>query len=357
MTTICASVLGIAAWSARDAATRAVVGDGVRGPAGMAWIPGGEFLMGSDDALAQVNERPAHRVRVQAFWMDRHHVTNAEFRAFVAATGYVTTAERKPDWETLRVQLPEGTPRPPDSALVPGAMVFVGSDHPVSLEDVSQWWRFVPGASWRHPQGLQSSIEGKDDHPVVQVSYDDALAYARWIGKRLPSEAEWERAARGGLEQARYVWGNELEPRGQRMLNIWDTRQAPFPVVVAKPSAAMGTSAVGSFPANGYGLYDMTGNAWQWVRDWYRADYFQMLSDRVVADDPRGPDDSWDPADRGVPPNAPKRVTRGGSFLCNADYCLSYRPSARRGNDPYNAMSHIGFRLAMSERDWEETER
>src|SRR5262249_29944389 len=161
---------------------------------------------------------------------------------------------------TLRVQLPPDTPRPPDAALVPGAMVFVGSDHPVALDDPSRWWRFVPGASWRHPQGPQSSIEGKDDHPVVQVSYGDALAYARWVGKRLPTEAEWERAARGGLKQATYAWGDELEPGGQKMLNAWDTKRERFPVVSAKPDGAHGTSAAESFPANGYGLYDMTGN-------------------------------------------------------------------------------------------------
>jgi formylglycine-generating enzyme required for sulfatase activity len=330
-----------------------VAGDGVSGPAGMVLVPGGEFLMGSDHKLAQPNERPAHRVRVRAFWMDRHHVTNAEFRRFVDATGYVTTAERKPSWETLKVQLAPGTPEPPDDQLVPGAMVFVGTERPVSLDDYSQWWRFMPGANWKHPQGPDSGIEGKDDHPVVQVSYEDVLAYAKWIGKRLPTEAEWEFAARGGLDQATYAWGDEFEPQGRKMLNFWDTNERPFPVVSAKAGGAMGTSPAGTFPANGYGLFDMTGNAWQWVSDWYRADYFaQQVASNAAIDDPRGPSDSWDPADRGVPEDAPKRVVRGGSFLCNVDYCLSYRPSARRGNDPYNPMSHIGFRLVMSEQDW-----
>jgi len=323
----------------------------------MVWVPGGEFLMGSDHELAQANERPAHRVKVAGFWMDRHHVDNAQFRRFVEATGYLTTAEKKPNWETLKVQVPPGTPRPPDSALVPGAMVFVGSDHPVSLDDYSQWWRYVPGASWKHPQGPGSNIDGKDDHPVVQVSYEDALAYAKWAGKRLPTEAEWEFAARGGLEQATYTWGNEFAPGGKKMLNFWDTKQRKFPVVNPEAGGAAGTSRPGRFPVNGYGLYDMTGNAWQWVADWYRADYFRQIPhDKLVAD-PRGPADSWDPADRGVPENAPKRVTRGGSFLCNADYCLSYRPSARRGNDPYNPMSHIGFRLVMSQQDWQASKR
>jgi len=336
---------------AARAAPKIVIGDGINGPKGMAWIPGGEFLMGSDNQLARPNEKPTHRVHVKGFWMDRTHVTNAQFAAFVKATGYVTTAERKPDWETLRVQVPEGTPMPDDSQLVPGAMVFVGTESPIALNDYSQWWRFVPGADWRHPQGPGSDIAGKEDHPVVQVSYEDAQAYARWAGKRLPTEAEWEFAARGGLEQATYAWGEEYQPGGKTMANTWDTRTRPFPVVSAKAGGAAGTSRVHTFPANGYGLYDMTGNAWHWVADWYRADYFQQLVGQGVIDDPKGPSTSFDPDDQYTPPNAPKRVTRGGSFLCNVDYCLSYRPSARRGNDPYNPMSHIGFRLVVSGSD------
>src|SRR5262245_36124942 len=343
--TACVAVLA-------QAAPTVVVGDGVKGSAQMVWWPGGEFLMGSDHELAQANERPAHRVKVGAFWMDRHHVDNAQFRRFVAATGYVTTAERKPNWETLKVQVPPGTPRPAESAMVPGAMVFVGTERPVPLDDYSQWWRYVPGASWKHPQGPGSTIEGKDDHPVVQVSYEDALAYAKWIGKRLPTEAEWEFAARGGLDQATYAWGDELEPGGAKMLNYWDTRERRFPVVNPKAGGAVGTSPVGTFPPNGYGLVDMTGNAWQWVADWYRADYFRQQADLKVIENPAGPAESYDPDDRGVPAAAPKRVTRGGSFLCNVDYCLSYRPSARRGTDPYNPMSHLGFRLVMTPGQW-----
>jgi len=349
----CPALIGFAVSGAMNArakpAVQAVLGDGVRGPQGMAWVPGGEFLMGSDAKMAQANERPAHKVRVHGFWMDKTHVTNAQFAAFVKATGYVTTAERKPDWETLRVQLPQGTPRPDDSQLVPGAMVFVGTEYPVALNDYSQWWRYVPGANWRHPQGPDSDIAGKDQHPVVQVSYEDAQAFARWARKRLPTEAEWELAARGGLEQATYAWGEEFTPGGKPMANTWDTRQRPFPVVSPKAGGAAGTSRVKTFPANGYGLYDMTGNAWQWVADWYRADYFQQLQGQGVIDDPPGPAQSFDPEDGATPPDAPKRVTRGGSFLCNVDYCLSYRPSARRGNDPYNPMSHIGFRLVVSD--------
>ena len=191
---------------------------------------------------------------------------------------------------------------------------------------------------------------GKDDHPVVQVSYWDAVAYAKWVGKRLPTEAEWEFAARGGLEQATYVWGNDLEPDGRTMLNFWDAKGGRFPVV--RPHVSHDTSAVCAFPPNGYGLCDMSGNAWQWVADWYRADYFATQAREARILDPTGPTESYDPDDPTAPSDAPKRVIRGGSFLCNPDYCLSYRPSARRGNDPNNPMSHVGFRLAMSDADF-----
>ncbi|GAA4329318.1 formylglycine-generating enzyme family protein [Pigmentiphaga soli] len=343
---------GAAGWLAwprqrQPAKPTIILGDGVSSPKGMAWIPGGTFQMGSDSKLAQLNEKPAHPVHVGGFWMDTTHVTNDEFARFVIQTGYVTTAERKPDWATVSVQLPPGTPRPPDDVLVPGAMVFVGTHAPVDLNDYAQWWRYVPGADWRHPQGPASSIDGKGDHPVVQVSYEDVQAYARWAGKRMPTEAEWEFAARGGLDQATYAWGNDLLPDGKQQANYWDTRQQPFPVINPKAGGATGTMPAGTFPANGYGLFDMTGNAWQWVADWYRADYFlrQAQAAKGTIDNPKGPADSFDPSEPGVPANAPKRVIRGGSFLCNENYCLSYRPSARRGSDPYSPMSHVGFRL------------
>jgi formylglycine-generating enzyme len=229
---------GIGWWSSRwrpqaasPARPRLIAGDARRGLQGMMWIPGGEFLMGSDASVAKANEHPAHKVRIHGFWMDRTTVTNAQFAAFVSATGYATTAERPPRWDTLKVQLPAGTPRPPQAALVPGAMVFVGTAQPVDLQDYTQWWRYVPGADWRHPQGPGSSIVGRDDYPVVQVSFEDAQAYARWAGKRLPTEAEWEFAARGGLEQATYVWGNDFSPQGRKMTNVWEGSAEPFPVV------------------------------------------------------------------------------------------------------------------------------
>jgi formylglycine-generating enzyme len=325
--------------------------DGKLAPLGMLWIPGGEFLMGSDSKKAQANEKPVHHVKVGGFWMDSTHVTNDQFAQFVKETNYRTTAEQLPDWDTIKVQLPPGTPKPPAAAFVPGAMVFVGSKGKVDLNDYSQWWAFVPGANWKHPAGPNTNIEGKGDHPVVQVSYEDALAFAKWAGKRLPTEAEWEFAARGGLNQATYAWGDQLEPHGKLPANIWDIKKQAFPVVSPKAGGAIGTSAVGTFPSNGYGLFDMTGNAWQWVADWYRADYFAMQAkengDHLILN-PQGPSNSFDPADYGVPPFAPKRVIRGGSFLCNEDYCESYRPSARRGSDPYSPMSHLGFRLVKS---------
>ena len=328
--------------------SKPVLSDGTNAPLGMAWIPGGEFLMGSNHRQADANERPVHRVLVTGFWMDRTHVTNDQFAAFVADTNYVTTAEQIPDWETIRVQLPPGIPKPPESVLVPGAMVFTGTPEIVPLDDYSRWWAYVPGADWRHPAGPHDNIQGKGNHPVVQVSYADALAYAKWAGKRLPTEAEWEFAARGGLDQATYAWGDQLEQDGKLLANIWDVNERPFPVVSPKAGGAIDTSPAGTFPRNGYGLFDMTGNAWQWVSDWYRQDYFAMqVSEhgKKVIGNPVGPGDSYDPAYSGMPANAPKRVIRGGSFLCNEDYCSSYRPSARRGNDPFSPMSHVGFRL------------
>jgi formylglycine-generating enzyme len=349
------AIFGMAFYQAKLAGPMPLtVGDGKSGPADMVWIPGTDFMMGTDNRLTLPNERPAHKVHVNGFWMDRHDVTNAEFRRFVEATGYVTTAEQKPRWEDLKVQLPPGTPEPPDDVMVPGALVFVGTDAPVSLSDYSKWWRFVPGANWRHPQGPSSDIAGKDNHPVVQVSYEDARAYAKWAGKRLPTEAEWEFAARGGLEQKDFSWGSEKNPDGKQMANIWDNQARPFPVVT-DTKVQVGTSPVGQYAPNGYGLYDMAGNVWQWVSDWYRADYFQTEAGLgKTIDDPMGPSASFDPDDPGVPVDAPKRVTRGGSFLCSDVYCSSYRTSARRGTDPLNSMSHIGFRLAMTSAQWQD---
>ena len=310
-------------------------------PPGMAWIPEGTFLMGTDDVASFPSERPAHRVRVDGFWIDRYDVTNAEFAKFVDATGYVTTAERPVNWEDLKKELPPGTPKPDDGALAPGSLVFTPTAGPVPLNDLSAWWRWVKGANWRHPEGPGSSIQGRENHPVVQVSWYDAVAYARWAGKRLPTEAEWEYAARGGLESKRYAWGDEFRPGGRYMANTW---QGVFPVHDTGEDGFVGTSPVGSFPPNGYGLYDMAGNVWQWCSDWYRVDAYIEAASQNVCRNPGGPPESYDPAD----PYAPKRVVKGGSFLCNPSYCESYRPSARRGTPPDTGSSHTGFRCVIS---------
>jgi len=328
-----------AADSNADEALRAKAGRDA--PPGMAWIPGGAFLMGTNDKESFPNERPAHLVQVHGFLMDEHDVTNAEFAKFVEATGYVTTAERPINWEDLKKELPPGTPKPDDGALAPGSLVFTPTSGPVPLSDLSAWWRWVKGASWRHPEGAGSSIRGRENHPVVQVSWTDAVAYAAWAGKRLPTEAEWEFAARGGLESKRYAWGDDFRPGGRYMANTW---QGVFPVRDTGEDGFAGTSPVGSFPANGYGLYDMAGNVWQWCSDWYRVDAHVEAASKNVCRDPAGPAESYDPGD----PYAPKRVVKGGSFLCNPSYCQSYRPSARRGTPPDTGSSHTGFRCVIS---------
>ncbi|HET6574809.1 MAG TPA: formylglycine-generating enzyme family protein [Fimbriiglobus sp.] len=305
------------------------------GPPGMRWVPPGEFTMGSDAGPA--TERPAHRVRLDGFWIDEHEVTNVLFRAFVEATGYVTTAEKKPEWEELRKTLPPGTPRPPDDQLVPGSMVFTPPPGPVPLDNAAAWWRYVPGANWRHPEGPGSTIDGRDDHPVIHVSWDDAAAYARWAGKRLPTEAEWEYAARGGLARKRFTWGDDPPADDSKLANIW---QGDFPYRNLMLDGWERTAPVKAYPPNGYGLYDMAGNVWEWCSDWYRADEYARRAGRGPIANPAGPTESWDPNE----PWAPKRVTRGGSFLCHVSYCESYRPAARRGTAPDTGMSHLGFR-------------
>jgi len=304
----------------------------------MVWIPGGEFQMGTPGITRQRNEQPAHTVRLNGFYLDEHEVTNADFRAFVEATGYITTAERKPDWEELRKQLPSGTPKPPDDRLVPGSLVFTPPNQPVSTNDATRWWTWTPGACWKHPEGPGSSLAGRDNHPVVQVSWDDATAYAKWAGKRLPTEAEWECAARGGLAGKRFTWGDRAPTDTDgNLANIW---QGEFPNRNTKADGWERTAPIKSYPPNGYGLYDMAGNVWEWCSDWYRADAYAGRSGVTI--NPRGPAKSWDPEE----PWAQKRVTRGGSFLCHVTYCESYRPAARRGTATDTGLSHLGFRCA-----------
>jgi formylglycine-generating enzyme required for sulfatase activity len=309
-------------------------------PPGMVWVRGGEFTMGSDAPDASAHEHPAHRVRVDGFWMDETDVTNAQFRAFVEATGYRTTAEVAPTLDEIMRLAPRGASPPKKEDLVAGSLVFTPPDHPVSLDDVRGWWKWTPGADWRHPEGPGSSLDGKDDHPVVQVSWFDAVAYAKWAGKRLPTEAEWERAARGGLEGKKYVWGDEPFDEAHPQCNNF---QGHFPDRNTKKDGYARTSPVKAFPPNGYGLNDMAGNVWQWCNDWYLPDAYARDAGGKTAVNPTGPEHSFDPRER-----AAERVQRGGSFLCCVGYCFNYRPSARMGCSPDTGMSHVGFRCVLT---------
>lgn len=309
--------------------------------AGMVWIPDGEFTMGTDSSLSWAEEKPAHRVKVDGFWMDATEVTNAQFREFIDSTGYVTTAEKKPDVKEILAQSPPGTPPPPDDVLVPGSLVFEKTSGPVELERYELWWKWTPGANWKHPEGPDSNLDGRDNHPVVHVSWDDAVAYAKWAGKRLPTEAEWEFAARGGLDDKPYVWGDEGPTDEKLFANIW---QGEFPHRNTAEDKYERTAPVKSFAANGYGLYDMAGNVWEWCNDFYRADLYESRAKITVTNNPSGPEDSFDPRN----PYGPSRCQRGGSFLCHDDYCSRYRPSARHGCSPDTGMSHVGFRCVMT---------
>jgi formylglycine-generating enzyme required for sulfatase activity len=312
------------------------------GPQGMVWIPGGEFTMGTNETESYEPERPAHPVKVDGFWMDETEITNDEFRKFVEATGYVTTAERPVDWEEIKKQVPPGTPKPPDEMLKPGSLVFTPPDHPVPLGNISAWWAWVSGADWKHPEGPGTDLKGRENYPVVHVSWDDAVAYAKWGGKRLPTEAEWEFAARGGLEGKRYVWGDEFKPAGKWMAN---TFQGNFPNQDTADDGFKSIAPIKSFKPNGYGLYDMIGNVWEWNSDWFRADAYQSLVGKKVTVNPEGPSESYDPAE----PLVPKRVTKGGSYLCSSQYCTNYRPSARRGTAFDSGSSNVGFRTVMTQ--------
>jgi formylglycine-generating enzyme required for sulfatase activity len=275
--------------------------------------------------------------------MDTTEVTNAQFAKFVAATGYVTTAERVPTAEELLANSPAGTAPPSPSVLVPGSLVFTPPDHEVPLDDVRRWWTWTPGANWKHPEGPGSELSGREFHPVVHVSWDDANAYAKWSGKRLPTEAEWEFAARGGLVAQPYVWGNERPgPGGSHYANLW-TGNFPHQNDIADGFAR--TAPVKSFRPNNYGLYDMAGNVWEWCADWYGRDYYRQLQGSGVVVNPQGPAQS----DDSMRPFTSQRSQRGGSFLCNDAYCSRYRPSARHGCTPDTGMSHVGFRCVRTE--------
>lgn len=312
-----------------------------KAPPGMIWMRGGEFEMGSDHPLGRPDELPIHRVHVNGFWIDATEVTNAQFAKFVDSTGYVTTAERAPDRDELLSQLPPGTPPPSEDLLVPGSLVFNATDQPVNLNDIRQWWTWTPGASWKHPEGPGSSISHRMDHPVVHVSWDDANAYCKWAGKRLPTEAEWEFAARGRLDQAPFVWGDDPLSETSPQANIW---QGQFPYENSKADGFQRTAPVRSYSPNAFGMYDMAGNVWEWCSNWYRPDAYEKESSEKVAVNPQGPAESFDPRR----PTMPQRVQRGGSFLCNDVYCASYRPSARMACSPDTGMSHVGFRCVTT---------
>ncbi|HKE25064.1 MAG TPA: formylglycine-generating enzyme family protein [Bryobacteraceae bacterium] len=298
-------------------------------PEGMVWIPGGQFWMGTTENR-MTDALPWHRVYVDGYWMDQTDVTNEQFARFVKATGYRTVAERKPR--------PEDYPGAPPEKLVAGSVVFSPPDHPVELDNHYRWWNYVPGANWRHPEGPGSDIKNRMNHPVVHIAYEDALAYCKWTGTRLPTEAEFEFASRGGLDRKRYAWGDALMPGGGHMAN---TFQGHFPDKNTGEDGYIATSPVGSFPANGYGLFDMAGNVWEWTSDWYRADYYATLAaGGEVVINPQGPADSLDPNEPGVR----KRVQRGGSFLCTDQYCARYVAGGRGKGELDTGTNHLGFR-------------
>jgi formylglycine-generating enzyme required for sulfatase activity len=298
---------------------------------GMVWIPGNSFLMGSDRHYRE--EAPAHLVSVDGFWIDAHAVTNSDFAGFVEATGYVTLAERVPDAEAYPGAKPE--------LLVPASIVFRKPRERVDLRNPYNWWSYVPGADWRHPRGADSSIEGLDDHPVVQIAYEDAEAYATWAGKLLPTEAEWEFAARGGLDGVEYAWGTEFAPEGRLMANTW---QGEFPLHNLLTDGFEWTAPVGSFAPNGYGLFDMIGNTWEWTADWYQE---HRDSGACCGSNPMGGlrEQSYDPRDPQV--RIPRKVMKGGSFLCAPNYCRRYRPAARMAQPIDSSTCHLGFRCIV----------
>lgn len=305
----------------------------------MVRIPGGTFLMGSDNFYPE--ESPVHRVAVDGFWMDEQQVTNAEFRRFAQETGYVTLAERPPN--------PSDYPGIDPTLLVPGSLVFQQPSRRVSLNDYRLWWAYLPGACWKHPEGPTSTLNGRERHPVVHIAYADAEAYAAWAGKQLPTEAEWEFAARGGLDGAAYVWGDEFAPKGRMMANTW---QGEFPWQNLATDGYEGTSPVRTFPPNGYGLYDMAGNVWEWTSDFFTPRHpNEVIKSCCIPRNPR-----VEAAEQSLVGNLPgidipRKVLKGGSHLCAPNYCLRYRPAARQGEMVDSAASHIGFRCIVREQN------
>ncbi len=313
----------------------------VKNSEGMVWIPGGTFSMGGDNDQARQDEFPKHAVKLNGFFMDTTEVTNAQFAQFVAETAYITTAEKDINWEELKKQLPSDTPKPETETLKAASLVFVPTEGEVSLQDYSQWWSWTHGANWKHPKGMESDIVGNENFPVVHISWDDANAYCKWAGKRLPTEAEWEYAARGGLDKNVYAWGNEKVDEGKEHCNYW---QGSFPYKNDVTDGFFGIAPVKSFQPNGYGLYNMAGNVWEWCADNYNNTYYDSFQKVKIALNPKGPLKSYDPDE----PLVAKRVMRGGSFLCNESYCSGYRVSARMKSSADSSMEHLGFRCVAN---------
>lgn len=307
---------------------------------GMILIKGGEFLMGASDSHGRQDEYPQHKVKLSSYYIDATEVTNAQFSEFVKATGYITTAEKKPNWEELKKQLPEGTPKPADSLLIAASLVFKSSERPIPLNDPGIWWDWKKGADWKHPYGPESDLIGKENHPVVHVSWDDANAYAKWAGKRLPTEAEWEYAARGGLKNQPFPWGEEKPYNGKPKANTWDGK---FPYLNTKEDGFDRLAPVKSYPSNAYGLYDMAGNVWEWCSDNYNQNYYKELGDKI-SENPQGSSNSFDPR----MPNTPVKIVKGGSFMCNEMYCSGFRVSSKMASSPDTSLENTGFRCAIS---------
>lgn len=304
------------------------------------WVAGGEFMMGADNNQARKDEFPKHKVYVKGFYIQTTEVTNKQFAEFVKATGYITTAEKDVDWEQLKKQLPEGSPKPDSETLKAASLVFIPTKDEVDLGNYGQWWQWTHGADWKHPQGSGSNIIGKDNYPVVQISWDDACAYCKWAGYRLPTEAEWEFAARGGLVNKIYTWGDEPVDSGNPKCNYW---QGKFPYQNDLKDSFYRLAPVKSFPPNGYGLFDMSGNVWEWCADLYNNNYYAQFENGKATVNPLGPETSYDPDE----PLILKRVIRGGSFLCSESYCSGYRCSSRMKTSPDSGMEHLGFRCVV----------
>lgn len=302
---------------------------------GMVLIPEGAFMMGGRSDQAYRDEFPKHPVKLSAFWMDETEVTNRQFTDFTDATGYETVAERPINWDSLKNELPQDTPKPPDSGLAPGSLVFTPTTGPVDLRDYSQWWSWIPGADWQHPEGPGSNLEGRMDHPVIHIAWEDAVAYAEWAGMRLPTEAEWEWAASGGTDQ-KYPWGNESVEQSYDKANFW---QGFFPYRNEEKDGYFATAPVKSYPPNDFGLYDMAGNVWEWCNDKYNYQAYAESGETEQVN-PKGSQTYHDPRE----PYASKHVIRGGSFLCNDSYCSGYRVSRRMGSSKDSGFNHTGFR-------------